>query len=203
MRRHYLTTPLAILSCLLLAATITLWVRSYRATGQLQIADSFDIRLTDPRWWIISSPGKLVLCHQVGKDWSHNLRKVDAPGFKFGGHWGQNSILWNLEMRYWLLTALCFLPIPPRLYQWHKDRKSRQRASAGLCKNCGYDLRATPDHCPECGQPAEHAVDGIHRQHAKTTKESRSQEAATTEWRWWIRSGGGTGVPPVSVHSLR
>jgi hypothetical protein len=53
-----------------------------------------------------------------------------------------------LRVPYWgPAVAAAILPVL-RLRAWHR-RRSAQRG--GLCLKCGYDLRATPDRCPECG----------------------------------------------------
>jgi hypothetical protein len=43
----------------------------------------------------------------------------------------------------------CALPAARLLAYLH--RRWRPRLPNGLCPTCGYDLRATPDRCPECG----------------------------------------------------
>ena len=49
-----------------------------------------------------------------------------------------------------LVTAAALLPLA---CLWRRYR-GRNRWVAGQCVQCGYDLRATPDRCPECGAAA-------------------------------------------------
>jgi hypothetical protein len=49
---------------------------------------------------------------------------------------------------YWLFMALS-LPAP--LLAIRQVRRRAKRRKAGLCERCGYDLRASPERCPECG----------------------------------------------------
>jgi hypothetical protein len=49
---------------------------------------------------------------------------------------------------YWLLLA--GTTVIPATWLLHRYRH-RRRSNEGRCSACGYDLRATPDRCPECG----------------------------------------------------
>ena len=53
---------------------------------------------------------------------------------------------------YWPAVALTgVLPAASAMTAAVRWRRSRSRTSRGLCPRCSYDLRATPDRCPECG----------------------------------------------------
>jgi hypothetical protein len=59
----------------------------------------------------------------------------------------QHTAHW-LIIPHWFLVTLFAIPPLLRFRAW---RRHRRRATAGTCAKCGYDLRATPERCPECG----------------------------------------------------
>ena len=72
---------------------------------------------------------------------------IRTNSFTLANPGGRVIILESISFSYWLPLCLC-LPFPAfyfiRLYR-------QRRHQPGHCKKCGYDLRASPEKCPECG----------------------------------------------------
>jgi hypothetical protein len=94
-----------------------------------------------------------------------NAYRPASPTFSFAGFRAQPGFRAEYTIQYgqvytvpfWFLS-LVFGVLPGawarmRWRQWRRARLARLR-QAGVCPSCGYDLRASPDQCPECGTPA-------------------------------------------------
>jgi hypothetical protein len=51
----------------------------------------------------------------------------------------------------WILIGALIWPVIPLARSFYLRRRRRARLTLGRCAACGYDLRATPEQCPECG----------------------------------------------------
>lgn len=73
--------------------------------------------------------------------------RFENPGAGGGGlEWScQSHIIFQLP--YWLLFLMSLAPSALL-----GKRILRRRPQDGYCVHCGYDLRATPNRCPECGK---------------------------------------------------
>ena len=63
--------------------------------------------------------------------------------------------LTSIAIPYWpvvLVTAL----LPGRSVVRYGRYRYRRAFKPGACSSCGYDLRGSPERCPECGTPVPH-----------------------------------------------
>jgi hypothetical protein len=58
-----------------------------------------------------------------------------------------HEVAFRYRVLFWL-TLIGSLPALARGLAFWRERK---RAKTGFCPTCGYDLRASPERCPECG----------------------------------------------------
>ena len=105
---------------------------------------------TTPVWWIRYPPPALSL---YPRDYGINLGPFGANHFNqswrspAGDRWQTNTGQ-DVQMPHWFVM-LALLAWPAKRATAHiRAQQTRRR---GLCPACGYDLRATPDRCPECG----------------------------------------------------
>jgi len=72
----------------------------------------------------------------------------------FGTSTGFTYTLDETSLPHWLLCLFTALPPAIACARFARGRRRRRRSRRGLCRACGYDLRATPGRCPECGTAA-------------------------------------------------
>jgi hypothetical protein len=96
-----------------------------------------------------------------GSYWVHGPVHGYQASTRFGFAWephkdaGGNTFNKFVFPLWWLVAATSLLPM-----SWLVGRLQRQggRRDIGSCAQCGYDLRATPDRCPECGAVPQGSV---------------------------------------------
>jgi len=140
------------LSLLLSVATVVLWVRSYRFIDRLGwdqervAAGSEGGELGVAVYWNGARP-HFIGWTSVAGDGKSSARSISDSCFMGFGFFRQ-KVFSGVFVPHWFI-AVAFLTLPLAL------RLSRSRSStrAGVCPTYGYDLRATPDRCPECGRP--------------------------------------------------
>jgi hypothetical protein len=138
--RRILLNAATVLSLLLFAATVALWVRSYGRHVIIDLGGGAPDFATFQRTGkangvVVIHRGVIMVARYSWRDPAAQRYYVVGPPF--------------LGIRYSIL-ALCTASLPAiRLAMWW--RRWRRRRPEGCCRACGYDLRATPERCPECG----------------------------------------------------
>jgi hypothetical protein len=173
--KRRLVTLAAATSLVLCVATIALWLRSYwrvdiithcpngnhqltaqSVRGHLDLAWAQTFRIAAPRRVVATRPFYSSAANAMTiQELAETSRRGQAAGimsrwfigFGFLFTDSPNGRFRAMGAPHWSLAAL--FAILPALYLRAAIRARKRRA--GLCPACGYDLRATPDRCPECG----------------------------------------------------
>ena len=168
---------MTILSLLLCLATAGVWVRSYWVNFRLQQAsriEPWQIREVvigqgrivwlrsayaneQPPWGsfelFVGDETVSPYTRPIEDDWpglnSHRFARwgfaaMDEEGETFGGRARFTAAMVPM---WCAIVPFLILPTP---WCWRTIVHCR-RGRRGLCLACGYDLRATPERCPECG----------------------------------------------------
>ena len=167
--RRKLFSLCAAVSLLLCVAACVVWARSYAVKETVAWTPWSGLLLE-----AFSAPGRVYVRWNTGLQWPpsgvrHFERSVEETdlAFNWRGYTDWNALgigyrhqapsqgLFATPSEHREVTApfshlalLCALAPAAKIGGWVF---ARRRNRLGRCSACGYDLRATPDRCPECG----------------------------------------------------
>ena len=178
--RRRLFNILSALSLLVAVSLLIMWIRSYRAYEvfhwglsvqpmivRLYEIDSANGVVCAGRLQVTGGPPSFVSPPTGWSEGWFRLPKTAASNMGVGRSWAgfglysrrtllQAGLISNykgVQLPYWFLTPLAgWLPTVwgvKAKRRWQRER----RRGLGLCLQCGYDLRASRERCPECGIP--------------------------------------------------
>jgi hypothetical protein len=179
--KRRLFTLAAAVSFILCVAIGVLWVRSewytfgmkryeIRGTPSRLLTDYWVVAGGQFQWSMNDSPTISPQPPSVQFSWYRRpisaggadavIRSVSVLGFSFQSMSTSNRVPshWRaVAFPCWFVAAL--LGVLPAAFARSRLRERKQNA-VGRCRKCGYDLRATPGRCPECGMEANPAASG-------------------------------------------
>jgi hypothetical protein len=133
-RLFTITAAVSLVAC---AGVVALWVRSYVAGDYVRLGSTYYVSFARGDCRVVHRPWDFVPPYPFVGD-----IVVSMPLDRVGEYrMGSGAIYVPLWVVFAALLAAGI---------WAR-RKAHQPPRPGLCVSCGYDLRATPEKCPECG----------------------------------------------------
>ena len=153
--RRRIFTAHSVLSLLLCVATLALWVRSYWRLDCVYYSQDEESTVS-----VLALHGHVQAAVLKGATLgvgrlthaSESARSYNIGFGPFGFSYQSLSMIHVISLPHWFL-ALLFAILPA--LRLRALVRSRRLSRIGHCPRCGYDLRATPERCPECGTETE------------------------------------------------
>ena len=147
--RHVIDS-LTALSLLLCMGTAALWLRSYWIEDHLSLSGGLNQTASNRGVLKLDLNNRMPITGPLSWDKRRPSDAWERDGGRFGFLYyrgtGSQTGRHLFELPHWFVMLIfSFLPL------WQFMHRRPVPPLPGTCIKCGYDLRATPDRCPECG----------------------------------------------------